>query len=134
MENYVVPDPEQFAEIAKLEHSGPVHMLNLIKFNGSVSVEDGTVISGKEAYVAYMRKSAPIFERVGGRVLWKGSVDGSLIGPSEEGWDLALIAEYPSKEAFFEMITDEEYKKAMKNRTMAVQNSRLIMVSPSQSS
>lgn len=46
-----------------------------------------------------------------------------LIG--EENWDLILLVEYPSKQAFLEMAADPEYRKAAANRTAALTDSRL---------
>ena len=84
------------------------------------------MVTGKEAYAAYGRESAPIFKRVGGRIVWSGAPELVLIGPQEEMWDIAFIAEYPSGDAFVEMVKDEDYQKAVVHRTAAVADSRLI--------
>ncbi len=38
-----------------------------------------------------------------------------LIGPSDERWDEAFIAQYPSADAFIEMLRDPVYREAVKN-------------------
>jgi hypothetical protein len=53
-----------------------------------------------------------------------------LIGPADERWDHCFIAEYPSVEAFVEMIRDPVYREAVKHRQAAVEDSRLIRLKP----
>ena len=45
---------------------------------------------------------SPVFERLGGRLVWQGRFELMLIGPAEERWDHCFIAEYPSVSAFVE--------------------------------
>jgi uncharacterized protein (DUF1330 family) len=87
-------------------------------------------MSGLEAYRAYGRDSGPVFRRVGGRVIWAGDPQTVLIGPSDERWDIAFIAQYPTSGAFLEMVTDPAYRKAVKHRQAAVADSRLIRHAP----
>ena len=51
-------------------------------------------------------------------------------GPTDERWDLAFIAQYPDAGAFFAMVTDPDYREWVKHRTAAVEDSRLIRLSP----
>ena len=53
-----------------------------------------------------------------------------LIGPAEERWDLAFIAEYPGVAAFVAMIRDPVYREAVKHRQAAVEDLRLIRLKP----
>ena len=59
-----------------------------------------------------------------------GRFEQVLIGPSTERWDVVFIAEYPSVEAFVEMIRDDGYREAVKHRQAAVEDSRLIRLEP----
>ena len=126
MSDYVNPEREAFKAFRESETDEPIHMLNLIRFNETATYEDGTLVSGKEAYAAYGRQSGPIFSSVGGRIVWSADFDLTLIGPSDEKWDIAFIAEYPNSDAFVRMVKDEDYQRAVKHRTAAVKNSRLI--------
>ena len=56
-----------------------------------------------------------------------------MIGPEDERWDIAFIAEYPNPGAFVEMLRDPDYREAVKHRTAAVEVSRLIRLKPQQS-
>jgi hypothetical protein len=53
---------------------------------------------------AYGRGSQPVFSRLGGRIVWRGKLEQTLIGPSDEFWDICFVAEYPSVAAFAEMV------------------------------
>ena len=101
-------------------------MLNLVKVHKEVKYPNGEVVSGVEAYKRYGRLSLPIFENLGGKIIWRGEMLFPLIGPSEEKWDFCFIAEYPSPGAFVSMVKDPDYREAMKHRQLAVQDSRLI--------
>lgn len=126
---------EQVDRLKALPRDQPIHMLNLIRVRELADYppdhpRHGQGLSGHEAYRAYGRESAPIFERVGGRQVWVGRPDAIAIGPADEHWDIAFIAEYPNFEAFREMSRDPEYQEAVKNRTAATLDSRLIRCAP----
>lgn len=130
MTGYVDPTKAQFGLFKDLDRDHPVQMLNLVKLNDEAVYEDGTRISGAEAYQNYGRESGPVFSRLGGKIIWSGDFQLTLIGPDDEDWDIAFIAEYPSGQAFIDMIRDDDYRKAVKHRQAAVKTSRLIRMKP----
>jgi uncharacterized protein (DUF1330 family) len=131
MAHFVDPTKEQFKEFRERIRPGPIHMLNLVRLRERATYPDGRVASGAEAYAAYGRESLSVFERLGGKVVWQGKFEWMLIGPGEgENWDHVFIAEYPSVEAFAEMIRDPAYREAVKHRQAAVVDSRLIRLQP----
>ncbi len=130
MTAYVDPTKEDFARFREMQRDGPVHMLNLLRFRETVAYDDGTVATGAEAYQSYASESGPIFARLGGRQVWLGNPELMLIGPSNEQWDLAFIAEYPSVDAFVAMLRDPDYRKAVRHRQAAVADSRLVRMQP----
>ncbi len=130
MTGYVNPDRQRFAVFKDLPRDEKIHMLNLVQLNDTAQYEDGTLVTGREAYSAYGRESGPIFERLGGRIVWSGQFELMLIGPGDKVWDICFIAEYPDGEAFISMLRDPEYREAVKHRTAAVKDSRLIRLSP----
>jgi uncharacterized protein (DUF1330 family) len=130
MTGYVDPTREDFRRFRDMQREGPVHMLNLLRFRDQAAYDDGTVATGAEAYKAYARESGPVLERLGARQVWLGTPELTLIGPVEERWDLAFIAEYPSVDAFVAMLRDPDYRQAVRHRQAAVEESRLIRMNP----
>jgi uncharacterized protein (DUF1330 family) len=132
MAGHVDPTKDDFAQFRADDRPGPIHMINLVRLNEQATYPDGRQATGAEAYASYGRESRPVFERVGGRIVWQGSFEQILIGPGDERWDLCFIAEYPSVAAFVEMIRDPAYRVAVLHRQAAVQDSRLIRTAPLQ--
>ena len=128
--DYINPEREMFKAFALMESAEPIHMLNLVKLKDTAIYEDGTIVSGKEAYAAYSRDTAEIFKNLGGRIVWSGDFNLMLIGPMQEEWDIAFIAEYPTSDAFVQMVKNEDYQRAVKHRTAAVKTSKLIRMKP----
>ncbi|MEL6189106.1 MAG: DUF1330 domain-containing protein [Myxococcota bacterium] len=122
---YVDPTREGFGAFAKAPLNGPLHMLNLLRLKEKATYEDGREATGREAYAAYGRESAPFFQKQGGTIMWRGKPFFPLIGPSTETWDLGFIAAYPSKEAFLGMVKDPGYQAIVYHRQAAVETSRL---------
>ena len=107
---HIDPTKEVFAQFRANDRPGPIHMLNLVRLRQHAAYPDGRKASGAEAYAAYGRESGPVFERLGGRIVWQGRFELILIGPAEERWDHCFIAEYPSVAAFIDMMTSTDYE------------------------
>jgi uncharacterized protein (DUF1330 family) len=121
---------ETFAAFKQNDRPGPIHMLNLIRLRDRAEYPDGRDVSGSDAYAAYGEASAPVFGRLGGRIVWRGGFELMLIGPQDERWDICFIAEYPGVAAFVEMMRDPVYREAVMHREAAVEDSRLVRLAP----
>ena len=137
MTGFVDPTRELMAEFRELPSDRPIAMINLLRFRETAAYpadHPGHAVTrtGAEAYTAYGRTSAAPFARSGGRQIWLGRPELTLIGPRDESWDLAFIAWYPSGEAFGAMLRDPEYRTAVVHRQAAVADSRLIRCFPSE--
>ncbi|PWE18209.1 DUF1330 domain-containing protein [Marinicauda salina] len=133
--SHIDPDRAAFEAFKALPRDEPVEMLNLIRLRERAAYPDGREATGLEAYKAYGEQSGPIFRRVGGRIVWRGRPRLVLIGPSDEAWDLAFVAAYPSAAAFLEMVADPTYQSdAVPHRQAAVADSRLIRHAPLEAS
>lgn len=130
MTGHIDPTRETFKIFRENDRSGPIHMLNLVRLHAHAKYPDGRKATGAEAYASYGRESGPVFERLGGTIVWQGRFELMLIGPPDERWDLCFIAQYPSVAAFVEMIRDPVYREAVKHRQAAVDDSRLIRMAP----
>ena len=128
--SHIDPTKETFAAFRGQDRPGPIDMLNLVRLRERAAYTDGRAATGAEAYAAYGRDSGPVFQRLGGEIVWRGSFEFMLIGPAAERWDHCFIARYPSVAAFVEMIRDPVYREAVKHRQAAVEDSRLIRMKP----
>jgi uncharacterized protein (DUF1330 family) len=92
----------------------PVTMLNLLAFE-----PDG----GRERYEEYGAAVAPLLERAGGRIAYMGDPAAALLG--EDSWDLVILVEYPTRQAFLEMVASPEYLAIGHLRTEALARGEL---------
>lgn len=134
-DSYIDPDRAAWEVFKSLPRDQPIQMLNLIKLRARAAYPEdhpdhGKALTGQEAYRAYGRTTAHIFARVGGRQVWVGKPQLMVTGPGSEAWDMAFIAEYPSSQAFIEMVRDPEYRGLVAHRTAGVADSRLLRLAP----
>ncbi len=124
------PEAVLFANEA-LEKDTPFYMLNLLRFKEQADYgeyKDFKPCSGREAYLT---RYAPAFNKVTEgddiKLLIAGTVITSIVGPSDEHWELAALVEYPSFTAFKKVIESESYKTvAEPHRLAALEDLRLI--------
>ncbi|MBU6444837.1 MAG: DUF1330 domain-containing protein [Alphaproteobacteria bacterium] len=129
------PTRAQFDAFKALPRDTPIHMLNLIRLNELAKYpaghpDAGKGLTGLEAYRRYGRTTGPLFQKLGGRIVWSGRPEAVVTGPADERWDLAFIAHYPNAAAFLAMVTDGDYREHVKHRQAAVADSRLIRMAP----
>ena len=132
---YIDPDREAWAIFKALPKGQPINMLNLVRLKPKADYpadhpDHGKDLTGLDAYRAYGRTTAHIFARVGGRQIWAGRPEVMVTGPQTEAWHLAFIAEYPSSQAFIEMVRDPEYRELVRHRSAGVADSRLLRLAP----
>lgn len=132
MSLYIDPERDQFDAFKELPRDKPIMMLNFLRFREKAAYEDGREATGAEAYAAYGSESGPIFRRVGGEIIWRGKPELMVIGPKDKCWDMIFVARYPTASAFLEMVTDPDYRIAVKHRQAAVLDSRLIRMAESE--
>ena len=134
-DTYIDPSRANFEAFKALPRDEPIHMLNLLQYRDQADYPAGHDHAGKgwtgrRAYEEYGKTSGPIFRRVGGSIVWRGAFQTMVTGPEERRWHDGFIAQYPNSGAFFEMIKDPEYQKAVVNRTAALVDSRLVRFAP----
>lgn len=107
----------------------PVYMVNLLRFEDQAKPGHGADgLTGKQAFAEYSRRFAALESRFGGKPVWVGrTVRGAstIIGPSDERWDLVAVVRYPSRASFLAMQDSPEYQAIAPLRTAAVADSRL---------
>lgn len=134
-ETFIDPSPANFQAFKDLPRDRPINMLNLLLYRDRAEYPEGHEHAGKgwsgrRAYEEYGRTSGPIFRKLGGTIIWRGSFETMVTGPEGRRWDDGFIAQYPNAGAFFAMIKDPEYQLAVVNRTAALVDSRLVRFVP----
>jgi uncharacterized protein (DUF1330 family) len=105
---------EGFASFAaRASENAPVVMLNLLRFK-----PDG----GQERYAEYGAAVTPLLEKAGARVVFLGEAL-PLLGDGR--WDSVLLVEYPTRQAFLDMIASAEYQAIGHLRTEALEHGEL---------
>ena len=129
--NAVTPTQEQFMEFLSSDFSGPVCMLNLLKFKDRAEYADGraTELTGQQAYGLYAQQMKPYVLSNGGKFLFSGAVAHMMIGSTEEQWDATAIVEYPSKEAFVEIASSKDVQGFGIHRSAGLKGQLLIATS-----
>jgi uncharacterized protein (DUF1330 family) len=129
VENQVYPTFEQLLPLREDAASGPIAMVNLLKFRQRAAYADGRAeeISGREAYMRYAAAMRPIVEAGGGRFLFSGEVQGLIIGQVDDLWDAVGIAEYPSRAAFHRIATSAEVQAIGVHREAGLAGQLLIL-------
>lgn len=123
----ITPNKQQFADLVADPDSGPVVMLNLLKFKPRA---DHSEESGAAEYQKYGDTAVQMVEARGGKVLWAGRADQILIGDPNEDRDQVILVEYPSRAAFLDMVSQPEYQDAHTHRESGLERSVLIACTP----
>jgi uncharacterized protein (DUF1330 family) len=113
--------PVNLKAFENLPPGEPIVMINLLKF------KEG---EGSDRYRQYTREVQPHLERVGGTVRYAGAKPVNIIGDGESPWwDAILVVEYPSSQAFSDMVTDPGYQQVHRHRAAALTQGDLVATS-----
>jgi len=121
----VYPTKAQLDALLAAPESGPVVMLNLLRFKERASEPDAG-LSGEEAYRRYGAPMRALVESRGGRFLWVGRVTGQVIGEGAEGFHVAALVEYPSRRAFVEIASSPEVAAIAVHRAAGLEGQWLL--------
>lgn len=105
----------------------PVYMLNLMRYYPELRRFPGAPeISGTpvEANAKYESVVVPMLLQVGGQAVYAGaSKNGNLMeyGPELDNWNRVLLVRYPSRRAFLDLVTREDYAPIEPYKIMALQ-------------
>jgi uncharacterized protein (DUF1330 family) len=115
----VEPDRDQLTEIverARAPEDGPIVMLNLNRY------------TDREAYARYAEVAAVVLAELGGRVVWHGPAEQTVVGSADERWDEVLAVYYPSRAAFIALASDPRISEARAERVAGLEHATLICV------
>ena len=121
MSTALEPTAEQCAALTARPADAPVVMVNLLKFKAA---------GGLESYLQYGREVAPHLQRVGASLRYAGAAPTVVIGEGERPWwEAILIVEYPTPQAFIDMVTTQEYAEVHEHRAAGLERGDLIATS-----
>lgn len=121
----IEPTREQLSELLSRDPHEPVVMLNLLRFRERAT-EPAEGMSGRDAYQRYGAEALPHLADAKAEILWRGEGVGTVIGPTDERWDEAILVRYPSVKAFLDMVSKDAYQQIAGFRTAALEDSRLV--------
>ncbi|MDJ0754917.1 MAG: DUF1330 domain-containing protein [Ardenticatenaceae bacterium] len=131
---YLEPTQESGAAFFTRNISGPVVMLNLLRFrevadySASPELAPNEPISGREAYQKYIEHTTPFLTESGGEGIFLGEGGPYLIGPQDEQWDLVMLVRHKSAAEFMAFASNEAYLAGVGHRTAALEDSRLLPI------
>ena len=106
-----------FKSIAGSAEDRPILMLNLNRYVEDANFPDGAL------YLEYMTVLDQLLTEVGGRILWRTTVHGTVVGT--QNIHEALGIWYPSHQAFLNLMTAPSSGKNMKLRRRTVAHADL---------
>lgn len=119
------PTPEQIETLRGGPPDRPVVMVNLLRFKPTADPPDADV-SGEEAYRRYADAMVEFIVSRGARVIWTGRVDSQVIGEGGDGFQMAAVVEYPSRQAFMEIATDPHVQAIAVHRSAGLEGQWLL--------
>ena len=123
----IKPTKEQITAFLAAPSSGPVHMVNLLKFKAKTTDDK----SGEASYNKYGENVIKMVTERGGKLVWHGKPMGVLIGDNEaDKWDYIVIIEYPSREVMIEMTSNPKYDEIHGDREDGLERTALIPTRP----
>ncbi len=126
------PTAEQVRALRDSTTTGPVTMVNLLKYRAEARYEAGTEppCSGREAYARYKHAFTQTVGEVSqAKVLFQGPAQLVFIGQAgspEADWDEVLIVRYPSRQHFLAMMADPTYREALRHRYAGLERTVLL--------
>ena len=129
---FIEPTREQGQAFFSAPPSGPIVMLNLLRFRDIADysafpeLAPPAPISGRRAYDRYAAHTLPFLRAAGGEVVFQGTGGPYLIGPDTDRWDLVLLVRHQSAQAFLSFASNRDYAAGLGHRVAALEDSRLL--------
>jgi hypothetical protein len=114
-------DAEEIAKIKSIagsENDGPVLMLNLNRYLPEAGYPGG------DLYQELIRIIEKVVTDVGGKILWRTSVHGHVVG--DQVFHEALGIWYPTHQAFLNLMTLPDSDENMRLRSVAIADASLL--------
>ncbi|MCP9273657.1 DUF1330 domain-containing protein [Mycolicibacterium arenosum] len=115
-------DPSDLERFVAADPTGPVVMLNLMRF----------APGGDSKYMQYIERfsSSGVNERYGVTIVYGGTGHASLVAADGGDWDMVALVSYPSRRHFVDMVNDPDYQAFEHLRAEAVATAVLQPTTP----
>ena len=127
----VNPTQDQLRSLLTSDEDGPLQFVNLLSYRAEAQYPEGhelagAGLSGAEAYGRYGAVALDHVARRGGSLVLYNDVLQVLIGRTAP-WDQIAIMQYPSIDAFVDMIRDPDYQAALVHRDAGLAETALLV-------
>lgn len=135
-DHYLEPTQDAGRAFMMRQIKGSVVMLNLLRFRAMADYANhpdlapAGPISGAEAFQRYIAHTLPHLKQAGGELMFLGEGGAFLIGPQEERWDLAMLVMQRSVADFMAFASNQAYLAGLGHRRAAIEDSRLLPLTP----
>jgi len=128
------PTREQLRALVEADRDGPLHFLNLLAYHDAARYPAAHPLAGRggsgaEAYARYGAVAARHVAQRGGRLALWNAVAQQIVG-ADAGWHHVAIMEYPSTEAFLDMLRDPDYTAALVHRDAGLAKTEIVVTRP----
>ena len=125
------PDEQQLRSLLTSDLRGPLQFVNLLSYWPEARYPDGhelagAGLSGAEAYGRYGAVALEQVVRRGGVFTLYNDVLQVLIGQTGP-WDQIAIMQYPTTDAFIDMIRDPDYQAALVHRDAGLDETAILV-------
>lgn len=128
------PGAESMRELIRADRAGPLQFLNLLAYHDRARYPAGHAmaerpLSGSEAYALYGAVALRHVTQRGGRLALFNDVEQTIIGAGD-GWHQIAIMEYPSTDAFVDMVRDPDYVAGLVHRDAGLARTLVLVSRP----
>lgn len=128
------PDEAALRALIEADREGPLHFLNLLAYHERARYPadhemSRRGLSGADAYALYGAVALRHVSARGGRLVAFNAVEQRLIG-SHRRWDQIAIMEYPSTDAFVDMVRDPDYRAGLVHRDAGLAETVVLVSRP----
>ncbi len=125
------PDEAQMRALLECGDPGPLQFVNLLAYRDQAVYPEGhelagAGLSGAEAYGRYGAVALGHVNRRGGTLTLFNEVRLVLVG-RDVPWDQIAVMEYPSIDAFVDMVRDPDYQAALVHREAGLAETAILV-------
>jgi len=113
-------DPETSREFMAKDDGRPFYVINVFRFKEQASalVQNGSGLTGREAFAEFSQRAVPLWLRYGTHPVFATNDSPAF----DEEWDLVSVVRYRSRRDFMEIQTNPEFHSILPYRLAATED------------